>query len=315
MFIERNIGLTVLVASFLLTGCTNTVNLKTYKVLADNDLPLTVAVLPFSKETDIPAEEGPDWLLREVFFNYFSYEGYTDMPLEEVDRRLKANGHTVVEGVMEASSAELRKALGVDAVIHGHILAANNFTGGIYAETRIEAQLTMTDLRSGEQLWKIEHKEIESSGILQSSVVTIFQDQSANLKVYDAYYKVAETFANKVIEKIPDPARSRMAGVSLPRIRKIEANIRPGKFFTAHDIIHVRIIGRPGLTARFDIGSWKTGIPMQEIAPGRYEGSYQVQPEDQVDKALVIGSLKNKAGFIGKKVYRSASAQIIGNGV
>ena len=130
MFIARNIGLAVLVMSLLLTGCTNTVNLKTHQVLADNDLPLTVAVLPFSKEADIPAEEGPDWLLREVFFNYFGYEGYTDMPLEEVDRRLKASGYTVVEGVMEASPAELRKALGVDAVIHGHILAANNFTGG-----------------------------------------------------------------------------------------------------------------------------------------------------------------------------------------
>ncbi len=313
MFIARNIGLVVLVASFLLTGCTNTVNLKTHQVLANNDLPLTVAILPFTKDADIPAEEGPDWLLREVFFNYFGYEGYTDIPLEEVDRRLKKSGHKT--DIREIPASELRKALGVDAVIYGHILAANNFTGGIYAETRIKAQLSMTDLRSGEELWEMEHTEVDSSGILQSSVVTIIQDQSANLEVYDAYYKVAETFVNKVIDQIPDPAQARMAGVKLPHIKNIQTNIQQDKFFAAHDIIQVRIIGNPGLTAQFDIGSWKTGIPMQEITPGRYEGSYKIQPEDQVDKVLIIGSLKNKEGFIGKKVYRSASTQIIGNGV
>jgi len=315
MFIAKYVGSVILIASFLLTGCTNTANLVTHKVLADNDLPLTVAILPFSKEADIPAEEGPDWLLREVFFNYFGYEGYTDMPLEEVDRRLKNNGYITAEDIKGITPSELQKVLGVDAVIHGHIIAANNFTGGIYAETRIDAQLTMTDLRSGELLWEIEHTEIESSGILQSSLVTIVQDQSANLEVYDAYYKVAETFANKVIHQIPDPAHSRLAGVQLPRIEKIQTNIQQDKFFAAHDMILVRIIGHPGLTAHFDIGSWKTGIPMKEIIPGLYEGSYQVQPEDQVDKALIIGSLKNKEGLIGKKVYRSASTQIIGNGV
>ena len=71
MFIARNMSLVVLVVPFLLTGCTNTVNLKSHHVLADNDLPLTVAILPFSKQADIPAEEGPDWLLRDVFFNYY----------------------------------------------------------------------------------------------------------------------------------------------------------------------------------------------------------------------------------------------------
>ncbi|MGV7220968.1 MAG: GNA1162 family protein [Nitrospinales bacterium] len=315
MFIVRNIGIVVIFASFLLTGCTNTANLKSTTVMAEADLPLTVAILPFSKEADIPADEGPDWLLREVFFNYFSYEGYTDIPLEEVDRRLKKGGLTNAEAIKQTPPAELQKILGADAVINGHILAANNFTGGVYAETRIGATLDMTDLRTGEQLWEVEHTEIESSGILQSSVVAIVQDQVANLEVYEAYYKVAETFTNKVIDQVPDPALSRMANVTLPKIEKIQTNIIPDKFFATRDTIMVRIIGHPGLTAQFDIGSWKTGIPMKEVSPGRYEGGYQVKPEDQVDKALIIGSLKNKEGFIGKKVYRSASTQIIGNGV
>jgi hypothetical protein len=315
MFNAKNIGLVVLIASFLLTGCTNTANLKSSAAIAEADLPLTVAILPFSKEVDIPAEEGPDWLLREVFFNYFSYEGYTDIPLEEVDRRLKAAGLTSAEAIKQTPPSELQKILGASAVINGHILSANNFTGGLYAETRIGAKLDMIDLRTGEQLWEVEHTEIESSGILQSSVVAIVQDQVANLEVYEAYYKVAETFTNKVIDKVPDPASSRMASVTLPKIEKIQTNITQNKHFAAHDTIMVRIIGHPGLTAQFDIGSWKTGIPMKEVAPGRYEGGYQVKPEDQLEKALIIGSLKNKEGFIGKKVYRSASTQIIGNGV
>lgn len=315
MILSRHVIPAFLAASFLVIGCSNTANIKVNKYLSDGEQPLTVAVLPFTKSSDISEEEGPDWLLREVFFNYFSYQGYRDIPLEEVDRRLKQAGLEKPADLTSVSPAELRRALGVDGVIHGHIIAANNITAGVFAETRIEARLELIDLRSGESLWQIEHKESEMSGILQSSLITMYEDQMDNLDAYGAYYKVAESFSIKVIDQIPDPAGIRSADIKLPVIEDITANIQPDRIFAAAEVIEVRITGEAGLKAHFDIGSWRTAIPMVEVQPGHYEGRYIVRPDDLAQNVLIVGSLKNEEGFIRKKVYRSSRLQIAGNGV
>ena len=315
MILSRHVVLAFLAASFFVIGCSNTANIEINKTLSDGEQPLTVAVLPFTKSSDISKEEGPDWLLREVFFDYFSYQAYRDIPLEEVDRRLDQAGFGNTADIKAASPSELRSALGADAVIHGHILSANNITAGIFAETRIEARLELIDLRSGESLWQIEHTESEMSGILQSSLVTMYEDQRDNLDVYNAYYKVAESFSIKAIDQIPDPSGIRSADIKLPGIEDITANIHPDKIFAANEVIEVRMTGEAGLKAHFDIGSWRTAIPMKEVQPGHYEGRYTVRPEDLAKNVLIIGSLKNEQGFIRKKVYRSSRLQIAGNGV
>ena len=116
MILSRHIVLAFLAASFFVIGCSNTVNIKVNKTLSDEEQPLTVAVLPFTKSSDISKEEGPDWLLREVFFNYFSYQGYRDIPLEEVDRRLDQAGFGNTTDLKAASPSELRSALGAKYV-------------------------------------------------------------------------------------------------------------------------------------------------------------------------------------------------------
>lgn len=310
----RHVGLAFLATSIFLIGCANTANIKITNALPDKDLPMTVAILPFTKSDDISKEEGPDWLLREVFFNYFSYLAYNDISLEEVDRRLKQAGYENTADLAKIPHDELRKALGADAIIYGHIVRANNITALVYAETRIEARLKMIDLRTGEKLWDIEHNETEMSGILQSSLVTMYEDQRDNLDVNEAYYKIAESFSIKAVDKIADPSEYRAAHIKLPSIKTISTNIQPDKFFSANDVIEIRMTGEPGLIAQFDLGNWKTAIPMMETSPGRYEGRYQVRQEDQAENILIIGSLKNEEGFVRKKVYRSASLQITGNG-
>ena len=74
-------------------------------------------------------------------------------------------------------------------------------------------------------------------------------------------------------------------------------------------MIYVSLKGDPGLTGYFDIGSWKSNIPLKEIVPGLYTGSYTIKTSDQVTSSLIIGTLKNKNGLTGKKFYKDGMAK------
>ena len=76
----------------VLMGC-GTAQVKVFKIPENGSYPLKAAILPFTVDAQIAPEKRPNAILREVFFNYFSYLGYTDMPQGEVDRRLKDSGY------------------------------------------------------------------------------------------------------------------------------------------------------------------------------------------------------------------------------
>jgi len=82
------------VAMALVLGACGTANVQVYKKMDPGaSYAGSVAVLPFTTADDmLEKEKKPHEILREVFFNYFSYLGYTDLPLKEVDRRLEAEG-------------------------------------------------------------------------------------------------------------------------------------------------------------------------------------------------------------------------------
>ena len=200
------------------------------------------------------------------------------------------------------------KILGVDAVIRGHITNSTNFTAGIYAETSIEAKLEMIDLRTNEVLWDTEHMELDSSGIGTLSLVDMIEDQTINSETGVAYHQVAESFALKILAKIPDPASLRHNEIRLPRIESVEANIKGNNKLQPGDLIYVSMEGESALVGHFDIGSFKTGIPMEEGSPGLYTGSYRIKKGDLIDGALIITSLTNKKGLTAKKFYKKALA-------
>ena len=268
--------------------------------------PETVAVLPFSYDSAIEDGNYTRSILRKVFLNYFSYLGYNDLPLDTVDVKLEPIIKTGVT-INDISNGQLMKILGVDAVIRGHIINSTNFTAGIYAETSIEAKLEMIDLRTNEVLWDTEHMELDSSGIGTLSLVDMIEDQTINSEADVAYHQVAESFALKVLAKIPDPASLRHNEISLPSIRSVEANIKGNKL-QPNDLIYVSMEGESALVGHFDIGSFKTGIPMKEVSSGLYTGSYRIKKGDLIDGALIITSLSNKKGLTAKKFYKKALA-------
>ncbi len=269
--------------------------------------PKSVAILPFTLEENIQEKELPHIIFREVFYNNFSYLGYNDMALDEVDQKLHHAG-VQIENASKLRYRELREILGVDAVIRGHILEANNFTGGLHAETLLHAKIEMLDLKTGDSLWEVDHTEMDYSGIASPTIVDIIQEQVENAQVDQAYHKNAEMFSQRIISQIPDPSAKRLGEVQLPTISSIETNIHPNQKLKPDDSIYVSLRGQPKLTATFDIGSWKTSIPMKEISPGLYTGSYVVKNGDKVLNAFIIGTLKNKNGLASKKYFKTALA-------
>ena len=303
------LALCIAYSGILLAGC-GTVDLEIRQGHTSSNMqPQSVAILPFTLEAPDPEKVSPHELFRACFYNYFSYLGYVDLPPKTVDQKLKQAGLTDSNKILELSREELRKILGVDAVIRGRVLSASNFTGGIHAETSIEAKIDMLDLRTGDTLWETKHKEMTYSGILSPTIVDIIQDQMDNTNIHQAYFKVAERFSVSMMKEIPDPSDSLRENIRLPEIIYIETNLKPNLKLKPHDRIYVNLKGDPGLTGYFDIGSWKSNIPLKEIVPGLYTGSYTIKTSDKVTSSLIIGSLKNKNGLTGKKFYKTSMAQ------
>ncbi|MFQ5672043.1 MAG: GNA1162 family protein [Nitrospinales bacterium] len=269
--------------------------------------PYEVAVLPFTIVEEENSPEKPNAILREVFYTYFSYLGYADLPAAQVDRKLKDAGYTDPARIAGLSPETLKELLGVDAVVKGHVLAANNFTGGIYAETRIQARLQMIDLHTGETPWETEHSQRDQSSIASLTLAHIVQQQLENVKTQQAYYKVAEEFSINVLKEIPDPAGSRKTVIRPPVISRMQTNLQAGRALKPGNVLKVTLLGFPGLKASYDIGNWKTMLPLEEIRPGVYAGAYNVLPEDRVTDALIIGRLTDQRGLISKKVYKGAT--------
>jgi hypothetical protein len=306
----RKIFIFIALISALLGGC-GVVDLKVRKTLDHPNIhPKTVAILPFTLAGPTPEGVPVHKLFRECFFNYFSYLGYVDIPLETIDAKLQAAGMLKFKKVLELSPERLRDILGVDAVVKGQVLDTSNFTGGIHAETSIQAKIVMLNLRTGETLWETEHTESTYSGILSPTIVEIIQDQIENVKVYQALYKTAEFFSIGMMKEIPDPTGVWQEKIRLPEIISIETNLKPNQKLQTNDQIYVNLKGDPGLKGSFGIGSWKSNIPLKEIIPGMYSGNYIVQEQDEVSSALIIGTLKNSQGLAGKRFYKSGIAQI-----
>lgn len=301
----------VLFGLVVLEGCSGA-KVVVHKNVQEGAYPLAVAVLPFTLESKLDKTEAdaPADMLRRVFYAHFSYLGYSDLPLAEVDRRLKKSGYTDPESFANLPIAELRELLGADAVVKGHLINHSNFTGGIYAETWIKAKLSMVDLRTGLTLWETEHEELDQSSIISPTVVNMVRQQIENADTEHAYHKVAEEFALQVVKEVPDPAAPRASEIKLPKIRSMHAEL-PGKPSLAPgDLIRVRLVGDPDMKASFDIGGWKSRLPLREVAPGDYRGEYRIGDNDQVADALLIGRLEDHVGLTAKKVFKGAVVTI-----
>jgi hypothetical protein len=289
----------------LLFGGCGTAKVKVHKSPLFSSYPLSVAILPFTTEKDGEfLEKDIEKVLRDVFYNYFSYLSFSDLPLEKTDKILAENKLENVSYSKKLPLKKLRDVLGVDSVIQGKLINSTNFTAGIYAETWLKAQMKLIDLKTGETLWELDHEELDQSSLATPTLVEMVRQQIANSDTEKAYYKLAQQFASKVVRKIPHPNKIAQNQINSPKISGVFTNIQSNKKLKVGDIIEVTLTGSPKLTGSFDIGSWKFSIPLKETQSGLYTGAYSVQPKDHFQNALIIGRLQDRLGTTGKKALQ-----------
>ncbi|MBU0701735.1 right-handed parallel beta-helix repeat-containing protein, partial [bacterium] len=66
----------------------------------------------------------------------------------------------------------------------------------------------------------------------------------------------------------------------------------------AGEILQVTLVGEPDGTAKFDIGTFTTNLPMSQTSPGTYTGTYQILAGNNIKNATITGHL-----LIGTKTY------------
>ncbi len=71
-----------------------------------------------------------------------------------------------------------------------------------------------------------------------------------------------------------------------------------------YDTLTVDMVGAPGGTAWFELEDFKDNLPMKEIKPGHYRGTYLVQPGDSRIQNTLVGHLK-----VGERVDKLAAAR------
>jgi len=69
----------------------------------------------------------------------------------------------------------------------------------------------------------------------------------------------------------------------------------PGELGQYDDLV-VEMEAQPGGEAFFEIEGFRANLPMQEVSPGLYRGTYAVLPGDYRLRALVIGRLRTDSG-------------------
>lgn len=264
-----------------------------------------VAVLPFDVETGFENECEIENILRGRFYEAFSYLGYLDRNPDEIDAQLKTMGlYDAKARDNNLSPQKLGELLGADYLIYGTVQKALNSNELFFSETLISANLRMVEAKTGKEIWAKKHDEsVLSSIFVPESAVKMIEDKAEHSNSGKILNTIAEKFSREVVETIPNPATKLSQSLRLPEIQAMDVRVEKGER-DGRPVLRIAMAGEPEMKAHFDIGNWKTNIPMKETYPGRYEGSYLAQMGEQVTDCLIVGKLKNKDGIVGSRVYR-----------
>ena len=119
--------------------------------ISSSDTPKTVAILPFTNETEV---EDLEQLVRESFYKNFSVRNFLDVEIKEIDEIIKVLEEAEGRDFHNISPERLGEFLRCDALVYGRVIRLKRFFLLIYTQTLIEAEIRIVEVRSGKGLWK-----------------------------------------------------------------------------------------------------------------------------------------------------------------
>jgi len=258
--------------------------------------PQTVAVLPFLNRTD--KKEAFD-IVRRSFHGHFSKLNYTTIPLFKVDDSLRQAGWETPEKVAQASAQKLREVLRVDAVIRGDITHYDRIYVGVYSQVAVGAEVRMFEGKSGKELWWAKDvSRKHAGGISTTPVGLILTAVSTALNVREIeLLRSSDDLFRDMVKTVPQPTLAQALRPPNITILVHDGMRRSDKYANkVGGLIKVAMEGDPRMRAFFKISDFKKEIPLKEEEPGTYVGTYKILPGDNVEEALITGTLANDAG-------------------
>ncbi|WP_419660577.1 tetratricopeptide repeat protein [Desulfosarcina variabilis str. Montpellier] len=320
MLIQRRINWMLLIVGCLIWGvsaCAPTQTTTDATSIDEAALPTTLAVLPIhflpiEKEVagDFPIEADSEKgqfvaeLARGVVHNQLAGKGYDMRVLSKVDQNLGDDAW------QDLAPEAICEKLDVDGIIYPEIVTATMVAAVAYDLFKIEARVKMFN-RTGTELgaWKESASKrkisLPTSVVgLTATVVGAVIDEPAKkqmrLVIYDWGYRVSKF--------VPDNPQ----GTRLPEIVSVESNIDKD-VFAAGDSIKVQVKAEKDLTCSFDLGEFKTRLPMAPVSDGLYQGVYVVQAGDQIAGQPLSVRLRRPNGV--ERVWIEAGASVTIDGI
>ncbi len=260
--------------------------------------PQTVAVLPFLNRTD---KKEAFEIVRKSFHGHFSKLNYTTVPLFKVDDSLRQAGLDTPEKVAQTSPGKLREILRVDAITRGDITHYDRIYVGVYSQVAVGAEVWMIEGKSGKELWWAKDvSRKHEAGISATPVGLILTAVTTALNMREIeLLRSSDDLFRDMVKTIPQPTLAQALRPPNITILVHDGMRRSDRYANkVGDVIRVGMEGDPRMRASFRIGDFKKDIPLKEEESGSYVGSYKVMPGDNVEDALITGTLRNDAGNV-----------------
>ena len=162
-----------------------------------------IAILPFSNETET---EDLDQLVREGFYKHFSVRNFFDIEIEGTDDIIKSLEETEGKDFHIIPPEKLGEFLHCDALVYGKVTRFKRIFLLIYVQTLIEAEVSIVDTQSGDELWKHTFtKRFHEGGVptgpfgvIPTAIRTTYSLRESKRN------KDIETFCKDLVSRIPE---------------------------------------------------------------------------------------------------------------
>jgi parallel beta-helix repeat protein len=267
-------------------------HLKVKPGIMKNELPVTVAILPFENRTkSLDAQDR----VRKSFFNQFSSKKYNDIELHRINVILAREQILDNKGFINTPRDHLGRLLKADGLIFGTITSYDTIYIGAYSRVSVELEATLIQAQTGKIIWQGKHRASSHEGGIPLDPISLIPTLFRTLvNVSDMeMLKTCDKLSRVMVSTIPEPDIG--PSIRPPKIDLVAHDAR-GKWKKAGDDIMVTLKGQSGMAASFDIGETIKGVLMSEMEEGIYQGTYQVRPGDLVKKGMVTARLTNEKG-------------------
>ncbi len=263
---------------------------RTERLQVDENLPTTVAIMPFVNETK---SEFAFEAVRQTMSNHFSTTNYRWLHWRDVDNRLALAG---IEDPASLPPEEAMALLGVDGLIYGNITHFNKTFAGIYAQIAVGVELDFVNA-DGEVLWSVDDVRRSHAGGVSTSPVGIIMNAltSANHLRGDLnLYRAADDLGRDVLQNFPQPAV--LGQRQKPSIIDV-VHSGAGQYLKYGDTLEIALEGDAGLTAAAMIDGLGL-VDLEEEVPGQYAGSIVLSRAINVEDVVVEGRLRDDFGQV-----------------